>query len=317
MRSPDTLYSIVLPVHNEAGNVREIHARLVKVLGELGGRYEIVFVDDGSTDASLEEIEGLAAADPHVKYVSFSRNFGHEAASTAGLDRAAGDAVILMDADMQDPPETIPALVAKWREGYAIVSARRESRAGESLFKQLTASFFYRILNLLSEHHVPVDTGDFRLMDACVVRSLRRCPERVRFMRGLVSWQGFRHTTVPYHRPSRGAGETKYHAMRLARLAVDALTGFSLTPVRIASVLGLATVAATGLAALGLVVAWAVAGGAMPAAALLTTALFFLGGVQMLLIGILGEYVGRVYREVQQRPLYVVRKERGWDGDTP
>jgi dolichol-phosphate mannosyltransferase len=309
MRPRNALYSVVLPVHNEAGNLRLLHERLTPVLQGLGDRYEMVFVDDGSSDGSLDVIRELATGDEHVRYVSFSRNFGHEAASTAGIDRAEGDAVVLMDADLQDPPEVVPELVEKWREGYDIVCGRRLSREGESAFKRATASVFYRLLNWLSDHPVPVDTGDFRLMDRTVVQSMRQCRERTRFIRGLVSWQSYKQTAVRYERPARHAGETKYNAWRLLKLSADAIAEFSIVPLRISAWLGLATTGATALVALGMLIAVA-ARRAPSGFAWLAVAVFFLGGVQMLLMGVLGEYVGKIYREVQARPIYVVREEK-------
>ncbi|MHC4064221.1 MAG: glycosyltransferase family 2 protein [Planctomycetota bacterium] len=293
-----TRCSVVIPAYNEQESLSPLHVRLTQVLDELGADYEIVLVDDGSTDQTFQCIRRLARVDPHVRYVCFARNFGHEAASTAGLDRADGDVVILMDADLQDPPELIPDLVEQWRRGHDVVCARRRRRQGESLFKRASAWCFYRLLNALAPMQVPLDTGDFRLMDRSVVGQFRRLRESDRFVRGLIAWIGHPQAVVEFDRPARHAGRCKYNLVKLAALSLDAIVGFSTRPLRAATLLGLATMIASSIA--GLV---------LGRGSLLAAGIFFLGGVQMLLLGILGEYVGRIYSQVRGRPLYVVREE--------
>lgn len=305
-----TRCSVVVPAFNEQDSLEPLHDRLTRVLTGIGADYDIIFVDDGSTDRTLAVIHKLASADPRVRYVSFARNFGHEAASTAGLDRADGDVVVLMDADLQDPPELIPEMIDKWRQGHDVVYAQRRRRTGESMFKRLTAWAFYRTLNAVTPTTIPPDTGDFRLMDRRVVAQFRRMRETNRFVRGMVSWVGHRQTAVQFDRPARHAGEAKYGLFKLIMLSLDATMGFSTFPLRVATVLGLVTTAAALIAGLVVVINKLVYGLPVEGYALLATGMFFLGGVQMLLLGILGEYTGRIYTQVQQRPLYVVKEER-------
>src|SRR4051812_5972342 len=233
--------SVVIPLLNEEANLRELHARLTTVLSSLADAHQIVFVDDGSTDGSPAVLRELADADPRVTALRLSRNFGHESASTAGLDFVDGDAVVLMDADLQDPPEVIAEMVARWRDGFEIVYAQRRQREGESAFKRSTSWVFYRMLNLISDVPIPMDTGDFRLVDARVVAALRQCRERDRFVRGLVAWTGFRAAAIEYDRPARKAGRTKYNPIKLLILSLDAAVGFSTKPLRLASALGFLT----------------------------------------------------------------------------
>jgi len=298
--------SVVVPVYNEEENIPELHRRLAAVLAPLVRSYEIVFVDDGSADRTWSVVGELAAADPHVKGLSFSRNFGHQAAFTAGLDHAGGEAVVIMDADLQDPPELLPELVAKWREGYDVVYAQRSRREGETALKLVTAAAFYRLLQRLTQVDVPVDTGDFRLMSGKAVEAFRRLPERHRFTRGLVAWMGFRQIGVQYVRAARRAGETKYTMRKMLRLATDGLTAFSRLPLLAALWTGVALVGVGALGALGFVAArlsgtyvsglWGLAAGVLA-----------LAGVQLVGLGLLGEWVGRIYEEVKGRPLYLVQ----------
>lgn len=307
--------SVVVPLLNEQDSLGELHRRLSAALSgdaTIAG-WELILVDDGSTDRSIEVIRELAAKDPHVRGIELSRNFGHEAASTAGLDASRGEAIVLMDADLQDPPELILELLAKWREGNQIVYATRRKRAGETLFKRATSALFYRMLNWLSDTEIPLDTGDFRLIDRRVLEGLKQCREVDRFVRGLVAWTGFRSTAVLYDRPARFAGETKYNATKLLLLAIDAIVGYSTTPLRFATWIGFWVT----LFALGLTVVVAVQRlffsqlSFMPGYALLTCGVFFLGGVQLMMLGILGEYIGRTYRQVQGRPIYLVNRTFG------
>lgn len=306
--------SIVIPLLNEEANLALLHQRLCAVMDKLGCQRQIIFVDDGSTDQSARIIGELAGKDPTVMGIEFSRNFGHEAASTAGLDHADGDAVVLMDADLQDPPELIEQLVARWREGFDVVYAVRRDRESESLFKRCTAWAFYRILNLMSEVEIPRDTGDYRLMDRRVVAGLKQCRERARFIRGLVAWTGFKTSAVEYDRPGRHGGETKYNPLKLLWLSLDAAVGYSILPLRMATALGFTVTLVSLVLVCIIIVQKLFMEIQMQGYALLATGLFFLGGVQMLLLGVLGEYIGRIYRESQARPLYIIRKRSG-EGD--
>lgn len=307
--------SVVVPLLNEQSNLRALHARLAAVLDRLQVEGQIVLVDDGSTDDSAAIIAELATADPRVVGVRFSRNFGHEAASTAGLDMANGDAIVLMDADLQDPPEVIEQMAAKWREGNEIVYARRARREGESAYKRGTAWLFYRIMRWISEVDIPRDVGDFRLIDRRVLDAVKRCREHDRFMRGLIAWTGFKSAAIEYDRPERASGETKYNTLKLFWLSLDAAVGFSVLPLRIASAIGFLVTCASLILVMVLVVQKMLRQLEIPGYALQTAGLFFLGGVQMLLLGVLGEYIGRIYRQIQGRPLYVVREIIGGSRD--
>lgn len=303
--------SVVLPVFNEEGNLPELHRRLTATLGQLVGSYEILFVDDGSRDRSWAIIGELAQRDRRVRGLRFSRNFGHQMAFAAGLENACGEAVVIMDADLQDPPELIPQLLARHREGFEVVYAVRAHREGETLFKRLSARLFYRLLHRLTQVDIPLDTGDFRLMGRRAVAAFRRLPERHRFTRGLVAWLGFPATGVPFERPARSAGETNYPLRKMVRLAVDAITSFSHVPLQLATWLGGAVAAVScGWFVVRLVAA--ALGGAWPGwleAAL--AALFLLAGVQLVAVGLLGAYLGRVFDEVKGRPLYIVQETVG------
>jgi polyisoprenyl-phosphate glycosyltransferase len=306
--------SIVIPLLNEEANLRLLHGRLAKVIHELACDAQIVFVDDGSTDASAQVIAEVAAEDSRVVGLRFSRNFGHEAGSTAGLDMADGDAIVLMDGDLQDPPELIPKLVESWKAGNDIVYARRKAREGETAYKKATAWLFYRLLQFLSDVDIPRDVGDFRLVDRTVLEAVKRCREQDRFMRGLIAWTGFRSTAVEYDRPERAGGKTKYNTLKLLWLSLDAAVGFSILPLRLATAVGFTVTAGSLVMVAILVVQKLLRELDIPGYALQTIGLFFLGGVQMLMLGILGEYVGRIYRQCQGRPLYVVREViRGQD----
>ena len=302
--------SIVVPLLNEEGNLPELYRRLDATLSGLVASHEIVLVDDGSTDTTWSMIRDLAARDPRVKGVRFSRNFGHQMAFTAGLDHAGGSAVVIMDADLQDPPELIPELVARWREGYDVVYAVRAKREGETAFKLLTAAAFYRVLERVARIRIPVDTGDFRLMSRMAVDAFRRMPERHRFTRGMVSWIGFPQIGVSYVRAARHAGETKYPLRKMLRLASDAITSFSYVPLQLASWLGSAVTALSTLTLAGLAVS-RLAGAHPGGWSFGATALALLGGIQLLMVGALGEYVGRIHDQVKGRPLYLVRETVG------
>lgn len=303
------LVSVVVPVLNEEANLPELHRRLVLAFERLGCNRNLIFVDDGSTDRSAEVIGELAVKDSTVIGLRLSRNFGHEAASTAGLDAAAemgSDAAVLMDADLQDPPEVIEQLVGRWRDGYQIVYAVRRQRQGESAFKKGWAWLFYRLLNWISDVKIPTDAGDFRLMDAKVLQAMRLCREQDRFVRGLIVWTGFKSVAVPYDRPPRFAGSSKYPFWKLVFLSLDAAVGFSIIPLRFASAVGFIVTIFSLIMVTIIVVQKMFVGINIQGYALLASGLFFLGGVQMLLLGILGEYIGRIYRQTQGRPLYLV-----------
>jgi len=286
--------TVVLPVYNEEALLPELHQRLVATLSTLGLPYEVLYVDDGSSDRSLEVVTAMARADPRVGVLALSRNFGHQMALTAGLDHARGDGVVLMDSDLQDPPELIPELVARWREGLDVVYAQRRARPGESAFKRATAYLFYRFMRSLASVDIPADTGDFRLLSRPAADALRSLRERRRFLRGLVAWLGFRQGRVLYDRPPRRSGESKYSIRQMARLALFGLFSFSNLPIALVG-LGGGLVCAVALLAL--------ASGANAGHA----ALFFLGGAQLVAVWVLGQYVATVSDEGRRRPLYLVR----------
>jgi glycosyltransferase involved in cell wall biosynthesis len=309
-------FSIIAPVYNEAGSLRELHARVSEIMASTGEPWELLLVDDGSTDRSPEVIRALYEQDPdHVRAVQFARNFGHGIAVTAGMDYARGDAVILMDADLQDPPETILRLVEKWREGYEVVYAVRAQREGETWFKRTTASLFYRVLSWITDVPIPLDTGDFRLMDRRVVDAVGRMRERHRFVRGMVSWVGFRQTGIEYERHERFAGETKYTLRKMLRLAWDGITSFSYLPLQLATYLGF-TIALLSALGILLVIYLRAFTGSEPLKGQATTLVMvlFLGSVQLISLGIVGEYLGRIYNEVKERPLYIIRQTLGEGG---
>lgn len=308
--------SVVVPCYNTGANLEALHARLTAVLGAVADQYDLIFVDDGSRDGTAAGLKRLAAADPHVRFVALSRNFGQEAALTAGLDRAEGDCVVLIDDDLQDPPEVIPDLIAQWQSGCEEVHAVRTRRRGSGVFNRAAAFLFYRLLNALSDTPVPKDTGNFRLLDRKVVLAFRQCREQGRFARALIPWLGFRQGTVAYERAPRHAGRGHYSLTRLLRLALDAVCGFSVKPLRLASLLGLGVTLVSFVVALIVVIQKLFFNLTAPGYALTTAGLFFLGGVQMLLLGIIGEYLGRVYQQVQDRPLYLVAEEGGGNRGT-
>jgi dolichol-phosphate mannosyltransferase len=305
-------YSLVVPVFNEAENLEAIHRRVQEAMAPLGGNFELVLIDDGSRDASLQIMQRLHHQDNRVGYISLARNFGHQVAVTAGLQFARGQAVIVLDADLQDPPELIPDLVAAWQQGYQVVYAQRLSRQQEPWLKRFTAYGFYRLINRVADVTIPTDTGDFCLMDRQVVDVLNAMPERNRYLRGLRAWVGFAQTAVTYHRDPRLAGRPKYTFLKSFVLAIDGIISLSRVPLKLATYLGLLT-ALLALAMIGLVLYWRFAYAASPLIgyALITIAVFFLGSVQLISIGILGEYVGRIYEEVKGRPLYTIRQLQG------
>jgi polyisoprenyl-phosphate glycosyltransferase len=302
--------SIVIPVFNEESNVEVLYQRLKEAL-RASGEVEYIFINDGSQDQTLIKVKELRERDPEVKYLSFSRNFGHQVAVTAGLDVAKGEAVVIIDADLQDPPEVIPQLVQKFKEGFDVVYAVRSKRKGEGFFKTVTAKLFYRLLRFLTGFSIPVDVGDFRLMSRRAVRVFNNLRERHRYVRGMVSWLGFRQAGVEYVREERFSGETKYSLGKMIRLALDGITSFSNVPLQVAGHLGFWI---SGIALiyilyiLGMkiftdkpIIGWAST----------MTAIFFFGGVQLMTLGIIGEYIGRISDEVKRRPIYIVEEEGG------
>jgi glycosyltransferase involved in cell wall biosynthesis len=301
-------FSIVAPIYNELDNLGELYRRVREVMSATGETWELVLVDDGSSDGSTGLILELAKLDKHIRPVIFARNFGHQVAITAGWDYARGDAVVIIDADLQDPPEAIPELIARWREGYEVVYAVRAEREGETWFKKTTAALFYRIVRSITDVKIPVDTGDFRLMDRKVVDVLKTMRERHRFPRGMSAWVGFRQIGVAYKRAARHAGVTKYPINKMLKLALNAITGFSYFPLQLATYFGFA---AAGLAIIAIPVVFImrlVGHGAFLGQATTLIAVLFLGGVQLIFLGVLGEYLGRIYDEVKGRPLYIVRE---------
>jgi dolichol-phosphate mannosyltransferase len=301
-------YSIIAPIYNEIDNLSELHRRVKEVMDASGEPWELILVDDGSTDGSTERIRELAQKDKIVRPIIFARNFGHQVAITAGWDYARGDAVIIIDADLQDPPEVILELAEKWREGYEVVYAVRAEREGESWFKKFTAAMFYRIIYSITDVKIPVDTGDFRLMDRKVVDVLKKMKERHRFPRGMSAWVGFKQIGVTYKRSARVAGVTKYPFSKMLKLALNAITGFSYFPLQVATYFGFIS-AGVSILAIPVVVYMRIMGsGAFFGQATTLIAVLFLGGVQLISLGILGEYIGRLYDEAKGRPLYIVRE---------
>ncbi|HEY9526840.1 MAG TPA: glycosyltransferase family 2 protein [Anaerolineales bacterium] len=300
-------YSIIAPIYNELENIPELYRRVSDVMDSTGEPWELVLVDDGSTDGSTEVIRNLAKEDECVRPVIFARNFGHQIAITAGWDYARGEAVVIIDADLQDPPELILEMAKKWKEGYEVVYAVRTEREGESWFKIWTASLFYRLIYRITDVKIPLDTGDFRLMDRKVVNVLRQMRERHRFPRGMSAWVGFKQVGVEYKRAARISGETKYPFRKMFRLALNAITSFSYFPLQVATFFGFAS-AGIAIIAIPVVVALRLAGSHFFEGQTTTLiSVLFLGGVQLISLGILGEYVGRLYDEAKGRPLYIVR----------
>jgi glycosyltransferase involved in cell wall biosynthesis len=303
-------FSIIAPIYNEVKNLPMLYQRVVQVLDSTGETWELILVDDGSVDGSTDQIRELAHNDQRIRPIVFARNFGHQIAVTAGLDYSRGQAVVIMDADLQDPPEVILDMIEKWYQGFEIVYAVRAEREGESWFKLFTASLFYRIIYRITDVNIPVDTGDFRLLDRKVVNVLNRMRERHRFLRGMSAWVGFRQTGVEYRRAARFAGETKYPFRKMLRLAITAITGYSFFPLQVATVLGFIS-ASISILAIPVVIAirlWAAQEPPLLGQATTLIAVLFLGGVQLISLGILGEYIGRLYDEARGRPLYIVRE---------
>jgi glycosyltransferase involved in cell wall biosynthesis len=307
------LYSIVVPVYNEEEVLPTFYQRLTHVMDGLGEPFEMIFVNDGSRDTSPVLLRELRAKDERVKYVSLSRNFGHQVAISAGLDHSSGVAVVVLDADLQDPPEVIPRLIQKWWEGFDIVIAVRESRSGESLFKRATAAMFYRLLRYVTATEIPLDAGDFRLMSRRAVEALKSLPERSRFMRGLTSWIGFRQASVRFVREARHAGETKYPLRKMLGFALTGITAFSFVPLQLATYLGFAVSMLSLLYMIYAIGARLFTTHVVLGWTSVIVAVLFIGGIQLISLGILGEYIGRIYEEVKRRPLYLVEEAVGFE----
>ena len=307
------VYSLVVPIFNEEAVLPLLLPRLDALLETLDGTAEVVFVDDGSRDLSSFILEQRARTDARYRYVALSRNFGHQIAVSAGLDAARGDAVVVMDADLQDPPELVLDLAAKWREGYEVVSAQRASRVADSRFKRGTAALFYRVLDRMSSVDIPRDVGDFRLIDRKVVDAFKAMPERDRFVRGMVAWLGYRQTIVTFHRSGRAAGQSKYPLLKMLRLAANGLLSFSEAPLRLALWCGMTVSGLAILYGFYVIALWLAHARLVPGWTSIVVVVAFLSGTNMLMTGIMGLYIGRIHAEVKRRPLYVVGRRIGFD----
>jgi len=307
-----TIYSIVVPVYNEEQVLAETYKRLKKVMDSTGEKYELLFVNDGSGDRSAVMIQEFCRRDQKVRLINFARNFGHQLAISAGMDYASGEAIVVIDADLQDPPEVILQMIEKWKAGCDVVYGKRVERKGETFFKKITAAVFYRLLRLMTDVDIPVDAGDFRLLDRKVCQEIKKMREKSRYIRGLVSWVGFRQETVEYVREERWAGETKYPLRKMIKFALDAVTSFSYKPLKLATYVGfvlslgsfvyLSVVLYQKLFTTNVVPGWA---------SIVTINLFF-NGVILIILGIIGEYIGRIYDETKNRPLYIVKEKIGF-----
>lgn len=302
--------SVIIPTYNEEENVRLLHERLTKVIRETVNSYELIFINDGSTDRTISLEKELAREDSNVRYIDLSRNFGHQVAVSAGLDKARGEAIVIIDADLQDPPELIPEMYAKLQEGYEVVYAKRKKRKGESFMKKFTAKVFYRLLASITSFSIPVDTGDFRIMDKKVVQALRQMPERNKYLRGQIAWIGYNQTYVEYLRDERHAGQTGYSVKKMLSFAMNGITGFSNMPIKFATFSGFLV---SGIAFLMIIysfyVKYFISEGYESGWASIMVSILFLGGVQLISIGIIGEYIGRVNNDVKGRPLYFVKED--------
>jgi glycosyltransferase involved in cell wall biosynthesis len=306
-------YSVVVPVFNEAAVLPMLLRRIGLLMEQLDGPAETIFVDDGSSDCGPIVLQSLVRDDPRYRYIGLSRNFGHQVAITAGMDAASGEAIIVMDADLQDPPEVVAEMIAKWKEGFDVVYARRLSRAGESAFKRSTANVFYRLLGRMSSIAIPADVGDFRLIDRKVLDALRGMPEQDRFIRGMIAWLGFRQTEVTFHRLPRLAGETKYPLWKMIRLAVNGALSFSDAPLRLAIWFGLGVSACAVFYGFYVAGLWFMNSQLVKGWSSTIIVISFLCGINMLMTGIMGLYIGRIHAEVKRRPLYVVSQRLGFE----
>ncbi|AFM41772.1 glycosyl transferase [Desulfosporosinus acidiphilus SJ4] len=308
MNTSDIRYSVVIPVYNEEAVLEQTYRRLKQVMTSTDGPYELIFVNDGSSDRSADLIKKFCDGDRSVKLISFSRNFGHQVAITAGMDYANGSAVVVIDADLQDPPELILDMISKWQEGYEVVYAKRRQRRGETFFKKQTAHLFYRLLRASTDIDIPIDTGDFRLIDRKVCDVLKQCPEKNRYVRGLVSWVGFKQTAVEYDRDPRLAGESKYPLKKMIKLCLDGLTSFSFKPIKLASYAGAVLIALGFVYSIFLALFNVLGSAVLDGWTILLAVELILTGVMLIMMGIMGEYMGRIYDETRNRPLYIVRE---------
>lgn len=300
------ILSVVIPVMNEEENMPELVRRLTLAAAEVTENYELIFVDDGSSDGTLEMLCNYSDQEERIKYLSFSRNFGHQVAVMAGLDHCRGEAVVIIDGDLQDPPELIPELYAKYKEGYKVVYGRRSERKGETPFKKGTARMFYRLLNRITDIEIPLDTGDFRLIDKAVVEGLKRMPEPNKFLRGQIAWIGYKQTSVYYSRDSRKAGKTNYTLRKMLRLALDGITGFSNAPLRFVANAGMAVSAIAFLTIIYSLYAHLILQQTISGWTSLMIGIMFIGGIQLIAIGIIGTYISRINAAVRNRPLYII-----------
>ena len=301
--------SVIVPSFNEEKNVPLIYERLTSTLSQISDDYEIIFVNDCSKDNTLEVIKQLSKKDSHVKYISFSRNFGHQIAVSAGLDLCKGEAVVIIDADLQDPPELIFEMYKKYKEGYKVVYAKRKSREGETWFKKITAKLFYRFLAAMTSIEIPVDVGDFRLIDKVVVKHLKNMPEKSKYLRGQISWIGYKQTFVEYHRDARLYGKTNYPLKKMIRLAFDGITAFSDKPLKMASAIGIISAIISLLAIIYALLSHFIFDSAVSGWTSLIISVLFIGGVQLITIGIIGEYIARINNDVRNRPLYIIEEQ--------
>lgn len=310
------MLSLIVPMHNEEENIDTFYKKITKIMKDNNYVYEVICIDDGSEDRTLEKLEFLSSIDKNIKVIELSRNFGKEIAMTAGFRYSSGDAVIPIDADLQDPPDLIPVLVDKWQEGYDVVYATRKKREGESIVKKMTAHLFYRFIRKITRINIPADTGDFRIMSRQVVDAINELPEHHRFMKGLFSWVGFRQTSIVYEREPRFAGKTSFNYWKLWNFAIEGITSFSFAPLQFSMYLGFVISVFSLLYALYLVIQTIFVGNSVPGYPSIMVAVLFFGGVQLITLGIIGEYTGRIYNESKRRPLYLVRKELNFSNGT-
>lgn len=301
--------SAIVPSYNEEKNVPLIYKRLTDTLSKISDKYEIIFVNDCSKDSTLSVIKQISEEDSHVKYISFSRNFGHQIAVSAGLDMCKGNAVVIIDGDLQDPPELILEMYKKYQEGYKVVYAKRKTREGETWFKKATAKLFYRFLAAMTSIEIPVDVGDFRLIDKVIVNHLRNMPEKSKYIRGQISWIGYKQTFVEYHRDARLYGKTNYPLKKMLRLAFDGITAFSDKPLKMASAIGIISAILSLLAIIYALISYFIFDSAVSGWTSLIISVLFIGGVQLITIGIIGEYIARINNDVRNRPLYIIEEE--------
>lgn len=313
MNSDRTVYSVIVPLYNEEAVVQDSYERIREVMDTTGEPYEIIFVNDGSKDSTYQKVREILKNDKNVKLISFSRNFGHQSAITAGMDYCTGQAVIVIDADLQDPPEVMLKMIEKWKEGYEVVYGKRIKRKGETLFKKATAKIFYRILSKTTDVEIPIDTGDFRLIDRKVCDALKTMPERNRYVRGLISWLGFRQTGVEFVREKRLAGETKYSMKKMFKLAWDGITAFSNAPLKLATYIGVSISAVSFLYLLVVICQKLFTDTTVQGWASLVAISLFFNGVILIVLGIIGEYIRRIYDEAKGRPIYIISEKIGFD----